>query len=89
MCGFTPQNRANFADLSTASRLLGFSLDVAFEELSPDIKDYVLYGPNKAQRDVLGMPDFEGVIAQLEKKWKRTTSEAVKNGMRVLRRTIV
>ena len=47
-------------------------------ELSPDIKDYVLYGPNKAQRDVLGMPDFEGVIAQLEKKWKRTTSEAVK-----------
>ena len=35
------------------------------------------------------MPDFEGVIAQLEKKWKRTTSEAVKNGMRVLRRTIV
>ena len=89
VCGCTPQNRANFADLSTASRLLGFSLDVAFEELSPDIKDYVLYGPNKAQRDVLGMPDFEGVIAQLEKKWKRTTSEAVKNGMRVLRRTIV
>lgn len=89
VCGCTPQNRANFADLSTASRLLGFSLDVAFEELSPDIKDYVLYGPNKAQRDVLGMPDFEGVIAQLEKKWKRTTSEAVKNGMRVLRRTTV
>ena len=87
VCGCTPQNRANFTDLSTASRLLGFSLDVAFEELSPDIKDYVLYGPNKAQRDVLGMPDFEGVIAQLEKKWKRTTSEAVKNGMRVLRRT--
>lgn len=89
VCGCTPQNRANFADLSTASRLLGFSLDVAFEELSSDIKDYVLYGPNKAQRDVLGMPDFEGVIAQLEKKWKRTTSEAVKNGMRVLRRTTV
>ena len=89
VCGCTPQNRANFTDLSTASRLLGFSLDVAFEELSPDIKDYVLYGPNKAQRDVLGMPDFEGVIAQLEKKWKRTTSEAVKNGMRVLRRTTV
>ena len=89
VCGCTPQNRANFADLLTASRLLGFSLDVAFDDLSQDVKDYVLYGPNKTQREVLGMPDFEGVITQLEKKWKRTTSEAVKNGMRVLRRTTV
>lgn len=89
VCGCTTQNKSNFADLSMASRLLGFSLDVAFEKLPQDIQDYVLYGPNTQQSDVLGIPEFEGIIPQLEKKWKRTSSEAIKNGMRVLRRTAV
>lgn len=89
VCGCTPQNKVNFADISLASRLLGFSLDESFEKLPQEIQDYVLFGPNRNQADVLGMPHFEGVIPQLEKKWKRTTSEAVKSGMRVLRRTTV
>ena len=89
VCGCTPQNKANYGDLSVASRLLGFSLDESFAKLPQEIRDYVLYGPSKEQAAVLGMPDFEGIIPQLEKKWKRTTSEAVKNGMRVLRRTSV
>lgn len=89
VCGCTPQNKSNFSDLSIASRLLGFSLDTGFEKLPSDIQDYVLYGPNKQQSSVLGMPEFEGIIPQLEKKWKRTSSEAIKNGMRVLRRTSV
>ncbi len=89
VCGCTPQNKSNFSDLSIASRLLGFSLDTGFEKLPSDIQDYVLYGPNKQQSSVLGMPEFEGIIPQLEKKWKRTSSEAIRNGMRVLRRTSV
>lgn len=88
VCGCTPQNRANFTAVTQASRLLDFSLDESFESLREDVRDFVLYGPNGKQSEIVGMPEFEGIIPQLEKKWKRTTSEAVKNGMRVLRRTM-
>lgn len=88
VCGCTPQNRANFTAVTQASRLLYFSLDESFESLREDVRDFVLYGPNGKQSEIVGMPEFEGIIPQLEKKWKRTTSEAVKNGMRVLRRTM-
>ncbi len=89
VCGCTPQNAANFTAVYAAARMLGFSLDEPFEKLPEDIRDYVLYGPSAAQSKVFGMPDFEGVIPQLEHKWKHARSEAVKNGMRVLRRVSV
>lgn len=88
VCGCTPQNRANFTAVTQASQLLDFSLDESFESLREDVRDFVLYGPNSKQSEIVGMSEFEGIIPQLEKKWKRTTSEAVKNGMRVLRRTM-
>ena len=89
VCGCTPQNKANYSTLCAAARVLDFSMDVPFEELPQDIRDFVLFGPSQKQQQEPGLPEYEGVIVQLEKKWKRTTSEAVKAGMRVLRRTTV
>ena len=89
VCGCTPQNRTNFLDIGLAARILGFSLDAPFESLPEEVREYILYGPNSRQADVAGLPDFKGIIPQLERKWKHACSEAVRNGMRVLRRTTV
>ncbi len=83
VCGYSPQNRAPFAALSAAAQALGFSLDSPWQELSDDVQDLVLYG-TKAGSPV----SFEGVITELERKWKHARSDAAKTGMRVLRRTM-
>ena len=83
VCGCTPQNRTNFAALAALSKTLGFSLDVAFGELPEQVKDVILYGTRTGIE-----PPFSGIITDLERQWKRARSEAVKVGMRVLRRTM-
>ena len=83
VCGCTPQNRATFTALADAARVMGFSLDVPYETLPADVKDMILYGA-KAGSPVA----FTGIITELERKWKSVRSEAVKTGMRVLRRTL-
>ena len=83
VCGCTPQNRTNFAALTALSKTLGFSLDVAFGELPERVKDVILYGTRAGIE-----PPFSGIITDLERQWKSARSEAVKVGMRVLRRTM-
>lgn len=44
-----------------------FSVDAPWEKLSTNVKDAILYGDPEA--------DFEGVIRNLERRWKETDSE--------------
>ena len=83
VCGCTPQNRTNFAALSALAKAMDFSLDVPYQELSEQVKDVILYGTRAGVE-----PPFAGIITELERQWKRARSEAVKVGMRVLRRTM-
>ncbi|MDO4937043.1 MAG: excinuclease ABC subunit UvrA [Sutterellaceae bacterium] len=86
VCGCTPNNADNWSAMKVASNLLKFSLDVAYSELPESVKAYILYG-KVPQGQAIATP-FEGIVNQLTRQWQKARSEAVKVGMRVLRRTM-
>ncbi len=86
VCGCTPQNSVNWVEVVRASVVLGFSLDAPYRELPEEIKSYLLDGCVPAGSSI--DKPFEGILPQLRKQWKKAKSEAVKIGMRVLRRTM-
>ena len=57
-----------YSMLDEVSRRHGFSLDTPFKQLSRENQDAVLYGDG----------DFEGVITNLERRYKETESEFVR-----------
>ena len=70
------------------SKHYGFSLDTPFGKLSEEIQNVILYGSGKERikfeyqstysGGVYNVP-FEGVISNLERKYRETSSEYVKN----------
>lgn len=72
--------------LEILAKRYGFSLDVPFKDLPEEVKDVILYGSDEVfsfkfySRD--GIYDyegyFEGVIPQLERRYRETESESVK-----------
>ena len=58
-------------------RNVGISKAAAFEQIPQDIRRMLMYGTTEADSDRYGM-DFEGVIPNLTRRWKTTTSEYVK-----------
>jgi excinuclease ABC subunit A len=59
--------------LRSVARERGFSVDTPFKDLSPEIRKMVLYGEGR------GWGYFEGVIPNLERRFRETESEYVKN----------
>lgn len=63
----------------------GFDMDTPFEELSPEVQDVLLYGTKGEKLKVFFrdhsrsyMASFEGVIPNLERRYKETSSEYMK-----------
>ncbi len=61
--------------LRHASEEHGFSLDKPFKDLSREHKDLILYGPEEKES---GWRSFEGVVPNLERRFKETESEFMK-----------
>ena len=56
---------------------VGISKSAPFEKIPPDIKRILMYGTTPDDRRKYGL-SFEGVIPNLTRRWKTTTSEFVK-----------
>ncbi|MGH7198564.1 MAG: excinuclease ABC subunit UvrA [Candidatus Omnitrophota bacterium] len=61
--------------LRHASEEYGFSLDKPFKDLSREHKNIILYGPEEKEG---GWRTFEGVVPNLERRFKETESEFMK-----------
>lgn len=81
----------NFGRIAAAAQHFGFSLDVPFCELSDEAKKIVLYGSgdeivhsiwkSAAGEHSIDKP-FEGVIPNLERRFRESNSESVKSEIR-------
>ncbi len=60
--------------LRMAAQEYGFSLDTPFKDLKKEHRDIILYG----EQDESGWKSFEGVIPNLERRFKETESEWMK-----------
>ena len=70
------------------SRRYGFSLDVPFKELSDEVKDIIFYGTKGEIIDFIKLAEwgggiykaaFEGVVNNLERRFKESDSDYTKN----------
>lgn len=86
VCGCTPSQKNNFDEISRVFAAMDWSLDVPFCELPENAKAFVMYGQKTPELQELS--DFAGAIPMLEKQWKSARSEAVRVGMRVMRRVM-
>ncbi|MFN5807681.1 MAG: excinuclease ABC subunit UvrA [Burkholderiales bacterium] len=75
IAGWDRRNASAFSALQALSRTLGFSLDEAWDALSPSCQEAVLHGQGK----------FEGVLPNLERRWKETDTSAVREELAKLR----
>lgn len=58
-------------------RETGISKSIPFEQIPADVRQVLLYGTDSQQEQKYGF-SFEGVIPNLTRRWKSTTSEYVK-----------
>ena len=82
------KNSIAYNQFLALSKHYGFSLDTPFGKLSEEIQNVILYGSGKERikfeyqstysGGVYNVP-FEGVISNLERKYRETSSEYVKN----------
>ncbi len=82
------KNSIAYTQYMALSKHYGFSIDTPFGELSEDIQNIILYGSGKERikveyqstysGGVYNVP-FEGVITNLERKYRETQSEYMKN----------
>ena len=56
---------------------IGISKSTPFEQIPKEIRKFLMYGTTTAEEDKYGL-SFEGVIPNLTRRWKKTTSEYVK-----------
>jgi excinuclease ABC subunit A len=59
-------------------KAVGISKTTSFDKIPADIRKILLYGTKVSEKDKFGI-SFEGVIPNLTRRWKNTTSEFVKN----------
>ncbi len=83
--------------LKTLSKKLKFSLDVPFNKLPDNIRKKILYGAKgleiefayeSKKNKYLFKKEFEGVIPRLEKRYRSTGSENVREGIEQFMRTM-
>lgn len=58
-------------------RRVGISKAVPYDEIPADVKSVLMYGTSEEDSDKYGLT-FEGVIPNLTRRWKNTTSDYVK-----------
>ena len=82
------KNSIAYNQYSALAKHYGFSIDTPFKDLSEEVQNVILYGSGKERikfeyqgtysGGVYNVP-FEGVITNLERKYRETTSEYMKN----------
>jgi excinuclease UvrABC ATPase subunit len=85
--GWDRRNQFYFQMLTSLAAHFQFDVDRAFERLPPDVQEVVLYGAkekipfsylNERGKTFVREHDFEGVIPNLERRYKETDSIVVR-----------
>jgi len=86
--GWDRRNQFYFQMLAGLAQHYGFDVDAPFEKLTPEAQQIVLYGsgkekisfkyPGEKGRSVMREHAFEGIVPNLERRYKETDSMAVK-----------
>ncbi len=95
--GWDRRNQFYFQMLSSLAEHFGFDIDTPFSELSPELTHVILHGsgrdkiafryPSDNGRMVLKEHPFEGIIANLERRYRETDSIAVREELAKYRAT--
>lgn len=95
--GWDRRNAFTYALLRSLATHYDFDIDAPFESLDRRIQDCILYGSGTEEITFLYLNEngkttskthaFEGVIPNLERRWRETESSAVKEELSKLRRT--
>ena len=77
------QRNWQWYELAELSEKLGFSLKTPIKNLPPKILDFILFGSNDPRSHASSFKldgiEFEGVLPNLERRWKESSSEFVKS----------
>ena len=97
IAGWDRRNAFTHTLLTSLAAHYEFDLDTPFEELPEEIRHRVLYGSgeeeiaflyiNEKGRSTVRKHPFEGVIPNLERRWRETDSSAVREELGKLRQT--
>ncbi|HLU79323.1 MAG TPA: excinuclease ABC subunit UvrA [Burkholderiaceae bacterium] len=95
--GWDRRNAFTFTLLNSLAAHYDFDLDTPFEQLPETVRQRVLYGSgdeeiaflyiNEKGRSTVRRHPFEGVIPNLERRWRETDSSAVREELGKLRQT--
>ncbi len=97
IAGWDRRNAFTHTLLTSLAAHYDFDLDTPFEELPEAVRERVLYGSgeeeipflyiNEKGRSTVRRHPFEGVIPNLERRWRETDSSAVREELGKLRQT--
>jgi len=95
--GWDKRNAFTHTLLRSLAAHYGVSLDTPFAQLPPSVRHSILYGSGDEAiaftrldangRSVIKRHPFEGVLPNLERRWRETTSSAVREELAKLRHT--
>ncbi|UHL63675.1 excinuclease ABC subunit UvrA [Paralcaligenes sp. KSB-10] len=95
--GWDRRNAFTHTLLTSLAAHYGFDIDTPFEELGAEVRQCVLYGSgaeeipflylNEKGRSTVKKHAFEGIIPNLERRWRETDSNAVREDLGKLRHT--
>lgn len=95
--GWDRRNAFSYAMMASLAQHYHFSLDTPFQDLDPSVRDRLLHGSGTEEIAFQylgegGIPAirhhaFEGVIPNLERRWRETHSHAVREELSRLRHT--
>src|SRR5690606_13078109 len=99
IAGWDRRNAFTYTLLTSLAAHYDFDLDTPFEQLPEDIRHRILYGSgeesipflyiNEKGRSTVKRHPFEGVVPNLERRWRETDSSAVREELGKLRHTQV
>ncbi len=97
--GFDRRNAFSYAMMASLAQHYGFDLDTPFQALDPTVRDRILYGSGSQEIAFQylgenGVPAirrhaFEGIIPNLERRWRETHSSAVREELGRLRHLVL
>lgn len=97
--GWDSRNRFTHATLNSLALHYGFDLDTPFNQLATSVQQCLLYGSGKEEINFLYLNEkgqtsfkkhaFEGIIPNLERRWRETEEPHIKEELSKLRSTVV
>ncbi|MFA5663637.1 excinuclease ABC subunit UvrA [Castellaniella sp.] len=95
--GWDRRNAFSYATMASLAQHYGFELETPYQDLDPAIQQAILHGSGdtpiafqylgEGGLPVLRQHPFEGVIPNLERRWRETHSNAVRDELARLRRS--